>query len=147
MHKWSSCLGELSLDKITTALIVDYRDKLALEKTPRGGCKSAATVNCYLAALSSAYSVAIKEWQWIEENPVKKIGKFKEKKGRERFLSPGEIELLLKTCLESGKKDLYLAIVLALSTGARRMETWSLRWRDIDLDTGKAITREKRTRS
>ncbi len=146
LRKWSSWLGELSLDKITTALIVEYRDKLALEKTPRGNCKSAATVNRYLAALSSAYSVAIKEWQWVEENPVKKIGKFKEKKGRERFLSPVEIEILLKTCLESGKKDLYLAIVLALSTGARQMETWSLRWRDIDLDTGKAIIRETKNK-
>jgi len=146
LRKWSSWLGALSLDKITTALIVEYRDKLALEKTTRGGCKSAATVNRYLAALSSAYSVAIKEWQWVEENPVKKIGKFKEKKGRERFLSPVEIELLLKTCLESGKKDLYLAIVLALSTGARQMETWSLCWKDIDLDTGKAIIRETKNK-
>ena len=42
LRKWSSWLGALSLDKITTALIVEYRDKLALEKTPRGGCKSAA---------------------------------------------------------------------------------------------------------
>ncbi|MDP7175348.1 MAG: site-specific integrase, partial [SAR324 cluster bacterium] len=118
LRKWSSWLGELSLDKITTALIVEYRDKLALEKTNRGGTKSAATVNRYLAALSSAYSIAVKEWQWVDENPVLKIGKFKESKGRERFLSPGEIELLLKTCLECGKKDLHLAIVLSLSTGA-----------------------------
>ena len=51
LRKWSSWLGALSLDKITTALIVEYRDKLALEKTPRGSCKSAATVNRYLAAL------------------------------------------------------------------------------------------------
>ena len=149
LRKWSSWLGEISLDKITTALIVEHRDKLAIEKTPQGSCKSAATVNRYLAALSSVFSVAIKEWQWVEENPVKKIGKFKENKGRERFLSPGEIELLLKTCRESGKKDLHLAVVLALSTGARRMETWSLRWKDIDLNAGKAIIREtknKRTR-
>ena len=42
LHKWSSWLGELSLDNITTSLIVEYREKLAFEMTPRGNCKYAA---------------------------------------------------------------------------------------------------------
>ena len=146
LRKWSSLLGDLTLDKITPALIAEQRENLAAEITPRGNLRSPASVNRYLAALSSVFSVAMKEWQWVDENPVLKIGKFKESKGRERFLSPGEIELLLKTCLECGKKDLHLAIVLSLSTGARQMETWSLRWRDIDLDTGKAIIRETKNK-
>ena len=44
-----------------------------------------------------------------------------------------EREKLLRACRESSNKDLYLAVVLALSTGARKKEIWNLRWKNIDL--------------
>ncbi len=114
LSKWSSLLGDLTLDKITPALIAEQRENLAAEITPRGNLRSPASVNRYLAALSSVFSVAIKEWQWVDENPVKKISKLREKKGRERFLSADEIDHLLQACQESYNKDLYLVVVLSL---------------------------------
>ena len=146
LRKWSSFLGDLTLDKITPALIAEQRENLATEITPRSTLRSPASVNRYLAALSSVFSIAIKEWQWIDENPVKKINKLRENKGRERFLSAEEIDRLLQACKESYNKNLYLVVVLSLSTGARRMEIWGLRWADIDLNAGKAILRETKNK-
>jgi hypothetical protein len=34
-----------------------------------------------LAALSHAYTVAVREWQWCEDNPVRKISKLREPSG------------------------------------------------------------------
>ena len=46
--------------------------------------RSPATINRYLAALSHAFTIAIKEWQWLSDNPVLKISKPKEPRGRVR---------------------------------------------------------------
>ena len=57
---------------------------------------SPATVNRHLAALSSAFRVAIEEWGWLKENPVKHVKKLKEASGRIRFLSDDEDTVYLK---------------------------------------------------
>ena len=81
-------------------------------------------------------SVGVREWQWLEENPVSKLRKLKESKGRERLLSEEELDRLLEATKQSANKDLHTAVVLALNTGARKMEIWGLRWREVDLDKG-----------
>ena len=48
-----------------------------------------------------------------------------------RFLSDEEREWPLAAC--ASRDDLYLAVVLALSTGARRTEIMSLPWAQVDL--------------
>ena len=101
LREWSSLLGDLTLDKITPALIAEQRENLAAEITPRGNLRSPASVNRYLAALSSVFSVAIKEWQWVDENSVVKLGRLKEAKGRERLLTEEGLERLLETCRKS----------------------------------------------
>lgn len=42
---------------------------------------SNATVNRYMGALSTAISTAVKEWEWMEENPLRKVSKLKEPRG------------------------------------------------------------------
>ena len=135
---WCSMIGELALAEITPALISECRDRLAKEVTSRGRVRSNASLNRYIAVLSSVMSVGVREWQWIEENPVSKLRKLKESKGRERLLSEEELDRLLEATKQSANKDLHTAVVLALSTGARKMEIWGLRWRDIDLNEGLA---------
>jgi integrase len=132
MRWWKERLGQYSLADITPALIVECRDILLSGKTSRGQ-RTPATVNRYLAVLSHAFSVAMKEWEWLEDSPMKKITKQKEPKGRVRFLSDEEREKLLHVCKESQNPYLFTVVTLALSTGARKDEIMSLTWKDVDI--------------
>lgn len=133
---WKEQVGHLPLADVTPALLVECRDKLTNSVTVRHKQRSPATVNRYLAALSHAFTVAVKEWQWLEDNPLRKVSKPKESRGRVRFLSDPERTALLDACRQSSNADLYLAVVLSLSTGARQQEIMSLRWQQIDLNAG-----------
>lgn len=133
---WQEHLGSLPLADITPAMLAEYRDQLAGEITPRHQPRNPATVNRYLAALSHAFTIAVKEYGWIETSPLTRVSKPKESRGRVRFLSNEERDRLLKACRESSNPDLYLAVVLSLSTGARQQEIMSLRWSQVDLSTG-----------
>jgi len=62
------------------------------------------------------------------------VSKPKPPPGRTRFLSDDERQALLAACKASDSKYLYLAVVLALSTGMRRGELLGLRWPQVDLD-------------
>src|SRR5262249_32628338 len=85
----------------------------------------------YTAALSHAFSVAVREWEWLEDSPMRRISKLKEPRGRVRYLSDDERQRLLDACKVSKNSSLYTIVVLALSTGARKMEIVGLRWSDV----------------
>lgn len=131
---WRELHGKSYLSNLTPDVISKARDKLA--NTPKhrgGGARSAATVNRTLAALSSACGFAVKELGWLEKNPMERVRRRAEAKGRVRFLSDEELPLFLKACRDSTNSQLYLAVVLALTTGGRKSEVMSLRWRQIDM--------------
>lgn len=136
LNWWRQHLGSYALADVTPALIAEYRDELAKGITARGNPRSASTINRYLAALSHLFTIAINEWSWVEDNPLRKVSKPKEPRGRVRFLSDSERERLLAAAKESASQYLYLIIVLALSTGARKMEILGLHWEDVDLARG-----------
>ena len=136
---WRDELGVLSLADVTPAVLAEARDRLARGATVRGERRSPYTVNRYLSALSHAFSVAVKEWGWLEDNPMRKVTKPKEPRGRVRYLAADERGRLLEECRKSESPDLYCAVVLALSTGARRMEVLGLRWGQVDF-ARRAIT-------
>ena len=133
---WKEQLGTHALADISPALLAEYRDRLAKTPTPSGKPRSPSTVVRYMAALSHAFSIASKEWGWVEDNPFAKVTRPKEPRGRVRFLSDDERERLLAECKASSNSDLYPAVVLALSTGARRMEIMALHWHQVDLQRG-----------
>jgi integrase len=62
-----------------------------------------------------------------------KVRKLKLPRGRVRFLSDEERHQLLEACQASRNPYLYIVVMLALATGARRGELLSLRWPDVDL--------------
>lgn len=131
---WRVAVGHLLLSDLSVTTIKTHRDKLAATKKQRGGGdRSGADVNRTLAALSSALSFAVKELEWIDTNPMRRVAKFKESRGRVRYLTETELPALLAACRESGNDDLLLAVLLALSTGARQAEVMTLRWSQIDL--------------
>ena len=78
----------------------------------------------------------------MEQNPARKVSKYKESRGRVRFLSDDEREKLLAACKESDNRFLYIVVVLALSTAARKMELLGLKWQDVDLTRKSIILHE-----
>lgn len=54
-------------------------------------------------------------------------------------MSDEERTNLLKACKESNNPYLYKVVILALSTGARKMEILSLQWSDIDFTRGQIV--------
>jgi integrase len=137
---WKEQIGAYTLADVTPALLSEYRSKLASEPLPTKAqnpavdtapkYRSSATVVRYMAALSHAFTVAVKEWQWLDDSPMRKVSKPKEPRGRVRFLSDDERARLLTACRESSNTLLYPAVVLALSTGMRQGEILGLYWRD-----------------
>ena len=150
LNWWHQNLGDKLLKDITPALIAKCRDKLLnefLTVTKRGADgkvtrvalekkRSGATTNRFLAALSSACSYGMKELGWLERNPLERVTKLAESKGRVRFLDSDELPRFLLACRKH--PDLYLAVLLSLTTGGRQSEVMSLRWGQIDLKAGRA---------
>ncbi len=143
-------IGDYTLADITPAKIVECRDKLLTQasgktKKPR----AAATVVRYMAALSHAFTIAVNEWGWLDDTPMRKVKKPALPRGRVRFLSDdsqapdgsvidGERTRLLEACQASANPYLYTVVVLALSTGMRQGEIMGLTWDDVDLNQGRA---------
>ena len=136
LEYWGERLGRLLLSDLSSARIVEERDLLTHGVTPRKTRRSNATVNRYLAALSAVCGTAVSEWEWLEENPMRRVSRLKEPRGRVRYLDDSELERLLGASRGSGNRALHLALVMALCTGARRMEVWGLGWSEVDLKAG-----------
>ncbi len=131
---WKSELGAYRLFDITPSLIVKHRNNLVGTKNKYGREIGATTANRYTQALGHVFTVAMNEWEWVNINPIRKISKYKESRGRVRFLSDEERGALLSACAESDNPHLYLVVVIALSTGARKMEILGLQWKDVDFE-------------
>ena len=86
LHWWQAHLGHYLLADVTPALVVEHRNILTQGRAN-------GTVNRYLAVLSHAFTMAVREWQWCADNPVRKVSKPKEPRGRVRFLSEDERQL------------------------------------------------------
>jgi len=131
LHWWADELGALTLADVTAERIKAARDRLKNTITVRGKPMAPATVNQYLMALSSLLTEAVKEWGWLEDNPMRKVDKLTPPRGRTRFLSDAERDALLRECRPGS--PLHAVVVVALATGARRGEILGLRWADVDL--------------
>ena len=144
---WKSRLGSYALADVTPALIVTYRNELQARMTQRKKPMANATVVRYMASLSHAFTIAIKDWQWLDDSPMRKVSKPREPRGRERFLSDDERTRLLIACRASSSRCLYTVVVVALSTGMRRGEIMKLSWPQVDLQLGRVLLFETKNGS
>ena len=133
LKRWRDELGAFTLADVTPDLITKIKDKLLSEITPKGTKRAPATVARYLSSLSPVFTVAVNEWQWLEDSPMRKIKKPKEARGRIRFLDDDERQRLLTACQASRNKQLYMCVILALSSGMRQAELMGLKWQDVNL--------------
>ena len=131
---WKEQLGHELLADVNPIRISECRDQLLRDPGSRKKKRSSATVVRYMAALSHAFSVAVKDWGWVDDSPMRKVTKPKEPRGRVRLLDEDERVRLMQACKESQELVLYPIVVIALSTGARKSEILNLEWGDIDLN-------------
>ena len=116
--------GDMFLAAITTEKVSDYREERLKRVKP-------ATVYMELALMRRMFNVAIKEWEWLRDNPVSRLSfAVGNQNARDRWLTDEEEQgLLACTASHSWLKNLT---VFALHTGMRRGEILNLKWQDVD---------------
>lgn len=132
---WKDQLGHLLLSDVKPSIIAEARDTLLNETTRLKKIRSPSTVNRYLAALSKVFSIAVRDWEWLEDSPMKRVSKPKEAPARDRFLNLEEKDRLLTACKDSPNPYLYPLVSLSILLGFRFGELINLKWDDIDFNT------------
>jgi len=140
LNWWHADLGYLRLVDVTPGRLVECREKLSQ-------CRSAGTVNQYLLTLGHALAVAVREWEWLEASPMRRVQKLRLPPPRNRYLSDDERQRLLAACRTSSNRLLYPIVMLALATGARKMELLTLTWADVDLRRREVLFRHTKSRT
>ena len=147
---WSAQLGAVRLEDVTddhlhvaieslTGQAARYyagkdADGNAIHKAKRKPL-APATLNRYAASISAVFTWAIrrrvapKGW----DHPGRRIERRPENNEKTRFLSDPERDRLLAACKASTWPRLYLLVLMALTTGARKGELQGLHWPDVDL--------------
>jgi integrase len=136
---WQKELGHHYLQDVRPAIIVEKKQKLLSEPNEKGVIRKGSTCNRFLATLSHLMNLCHKQWEWVSENPVKRISREKESRERTRFLSRDEHDRLLVACKKSKNPFLYTFTVLLLGTGCRYNEIRCLKWTEVDLNLGRII--------
>ena len=143
LNWWYKEYGSLSLNPINQFKIREGLKKLETTNIRRGDGhikgktkeiekkRSGGTINKYKANLSSVFEYA-KEEYGVTENPTRGIKARKISPVVERFLTNEEQRTLLTACKNSEWDKLYLLVLMALTTGARRGELLGLKYSDID---------------
>ncbi len=103
-----------------------------------------ATVNRYAASLAAVITWTINKRIAPKGyvHPCRSIERRPEHNEKTRFLSDDERQRLLDACKASAWAPLYVLVLLALTTGARKGELQGLKWRDIDLKRGEAYVHQ-----
>lgn len=96
------------------------------------------TINRKKAVLSSVYKFALSRG-YVDENLVRSVVVDDDTKRRDRVLTDSERQRLIKACKESHWNKLYLLVIMAMTTGARKGELMNLCWNDINFKEGTAF--------
>ena len=129
--------GQYYLSNVKSSMVKKWIDEL--KKTGKAG----STINHHLTTLSVLIDTAMKEWGYkLPENPCKMVKRMPQGKARKRRLMHGEEDHITNECINSRNKFLSAAMKLAVDTGMRQGEIFSLVWEDIDLKKAVAIARD-----
>lgn len=118
----SDDLAKVQMERITSAKIAEYRDRRLLAVAP-------TSVRRELIILSALFELAMNEWQWVRENPLRTVKKPTPAPARRRGITQSEIdaicENLSKMRVGPQVSDMFM---LSIETGMRLGELISLRW-------------------
>ena len=156
LNTWKRLLGDKVLAEITPDDIDASMRTLATEPArvyngrdadgnpifkKKAGQRSGATLNRYQVALAALFTWA-KRQRLVPrgfDSPTRHVEKNTEMRGRVRYQTDDERERQLAACVESTWTRLYVFVLMALTTGARRGELLGLRWCDVDMDRAEAV--------
>lgn len=141
--------GQTPLNQITTVLVDEYkasrlagysikggdwRSKKSQATHQHQGAKitqvSKATVNKELGTLSHLLNMAV-DWGWLMQKPCK-IVKYREDNQRVAYLAEEQMHRLLETAKHDRHPQIYLFMLIGLTTSMRLMEILSIRIEHID---------------
>lgn len=124
--KYLEAWNDRPIDSITT-------EDILVVKNAQGDHR--ITANRIVQFLSTLFTWSAKSIDgkinfWKIENPAKDVSRYKEKQ-RERFLLPEELGKFNEALKSEADDDLRDFIVIAINTGARRSDVFSMRWTDL----------------
>lgn len=67
---WRAKFGAYTLADVTPARLVECKNQLLATQTRRKRPMSPATVVRYMASLSHAFTVAVNDWQRLDDSPI-----------------------------------------------------------------------------
>jgi integrase len=159
---WTAEVGQLTLAEVSDDHVHASLERLAARQSrffagrdadgrpifkARHKALSPATVNRYATALAAVFTWAVRRRivpkGWV--HPCRSVERRQEDNAGTRFLSDDERRRLLDACKASKWPRLYLLVLLALTTGARRGELLGLRWSHFDLE--RAVVHVARTKN
>lgn len=127
-------IADIRLEDLSPAHFAAWRDR-------RLNSVSVATVLRDWNLISHALNVAVNEWEWLPENPIKKVKRPKQPAHRERRISQDEIDrLLFALGYDYAEKPATItarvgsAMLFAIETAMRAGEIVSLTWTNVDID-------------
>jgi integrase len=157
LDTWRALIGDRALPEIDSDLIFAVRKELEtmppivymgkddagapiFHRKGKAARKTPATLNRYVVAISAVFTWAIEQRLaprgWV--HPCRGLKRLAENNERVRFLDDEERERLFAQCRASTYPRLYALVLTAMLCGARKGELLSLRWRDVDLEAGRA---------
>jgi integrase len=127
-------IGDVWLEDLSPTHFTQWRDKRLNEV-------SSATVLRDWNLISNAINVAINEWEWLTENPLKKIKRPIAPQHRQRRISQYEINQLLHATgyrhndkTVTATQRVGAALLFAIETAMRAGEIVGLTWKHVNLD-------------
>ena len=127
-------IAKMRLDELKPYHMAEWRDK-------RLGSVVAGTVLREWGLISHAFNLAINEWGWMTENPLKKVTKPKTPQPRNRRFVDDEItRLLMALGYDYNEKTantgarVGAAMLFAIETAMRAGELLTLTWDNVDTE-------------